>query len=215
MTMEKYVKTIIKKIKCSPGRRKEIRQQLLSEISAAKENGEELSQIIARMGPAASVAAEFNENISSEELKKYKRGKRLKIGGLIGVILVLLVFGIYWVLPKGAELEKGGLFKERMVRAQMQNVIDWVDAEDYEALKEHSIPLLKSTFEGDTFSQAKATLSDNWGTRKVVGNFYLAQFTQMGKTYALGQVTVSYENVSVTYTLTLDTDLQLAGIYIR
>lgn len=215
MTRETYVKAIIKKIKCSGAKKKEIRQQLLSDISMAQENGESLDQIIARMGTPALVAAEFNENMSSEEIKKHKRAKKLKIGGLIFVILALLVSGIYWFLPKGSELEKGGIFKEQMVRAQMQNVITWVEEEDYEALREHSISLLQPSFTGNSFSQAKATISEDWGEQKAYGNFYLFQLHQMGKKYAVGQVTVSYENTNVTYTLTFDEDLNLAGLYIK
>lgn len=215
MTAETYVKKIAGRLKCSGKKRKEIRRQLLSDISTAQENGETLEQVTARMGAPASAAAEFNENMPSGEVQKYKRAKKLKIGGLILLILFLLAFGIYWILPKGEKLEKGGIFQERTVRAQMENVIGWVGSEDYEQLKELSIPLLKSTFEGDTFSKAKASISEDWGEQKTYGKFYMVQMRQMGKTYAVGQVTVNYENISVTYTLTFDRDLQLAGIYMK
>lgn len=215
MTAETYVKKITGRLKCSGEKRKEIRQQLLSDVSTALENGETLAQIMVRMGAPASVAAEFNENMPPAEIKKYKRTKTIKTSGLIVLILALLAFGIYWVLPKGTELEKGGIFKERMVKAQMQNVIEWVGSEDYEQLKKISIPLLKPTFENDSFSQAKASISEDWGAQKTYGKFYMTQLRQMGKNYAVGQVTVTYENTSVTYTLTFDRELKLAGIYIK
>lgn len=215
MTAETYVKKIAGRLKCPGDKRREIRQQLLSDISTALDNGETLAQIMARMGAPASVAAEFNENRTPSEIKKYKRTRRLKISSLITVVLILLIFGIYWILPKGAELEKDGIFKERMVKAQMQNVIEWVGSEDYEQLKKISIPLLKSTFEDDSFSQAKASISEDWGEQKTYGKFYMTQLQQMGKSYAVCQVTVNYENTSVTYTLTFDRDLKLAGIYIK
>lgn len=215
MTKETYVKTVIKKIKCSGAKKKEIRQQLLSDIAAASENGETFDRIAARMGAPASIAAEFNENISAMELKKFKRGKNMKIGSLVSALLVLFILGIYWVLPKGAELEKGAVFNERMVKAQMKNVITWVEEEDYAQLREHSIPVLQSSFKGNAFSQAKAIISADWGKQVSYGNFYLTQLRQMGKKYAVGQVTVSYENTNVTYTLTFDEDLKLAGIYIK
>lgn len=215
MTVEKYVRTIVKKVKCSGKKRKEIKQQLLSDISMAQENGESLSLIMERMGTTAAVAAEFNENMPYSEVKRYKHSKGLKLGGLILAILIFLCLGIYWLLPKTYEIGAEGIFKESLVKAQMQNIIEWVDDEDYSQLKEHSIPLLQSTFEGNTFSQAKATISENWGDFKSYGHFYLSQIKQQGKNYAVGQVTVTYENVSVTYTLTFDEDLNLAGIYIK
>lgn len=215
MTRETYVKAVIKKIKCSNAKKRKIRQQLLSDIGTAQENGETFEQIAKRMGPPASVAAEFNENMASDEIKKYRRSKRLKIGVLVTALLLLIAFGIYWVLPKSIELEKGGTFNERKVKAQMQNVIEWAGSDDYDQLKEISIPLLKSTFEDGSFYQAKASISKDWGEQKDYGKFYMVQLRQMGKVYAVGQVTVNYENTSVTYTLTFDRDLKLAGIYMK
>lgn len=33
--------------------------------------------------------------------------------------------------------------------------------------------------------------------------------------YVVGQVTVNYENTNVTYTITFDEDLKLAGLYMK
>ncbi len=90
MMMKKYVKRIIIKLKCSGKKRKEIKQQLLSDISISLENGE----------------------------------------------------------PIG----KDGVFKESLAKAQMKNIITWVNEENYDELKEHSISLLQPTWNGKTDS---------------------------------------------------------------
>ena len=47
------------------------------------------------------------------------------------------------------------------------------------------------------------------------GTMYQAEIKQMGTTCIMTQVNVSYENVSVTYTITLDKDLRLMGLYMK
>lgn len=215
MTMEKYVKAIVRKLKCSGSKRKEIKQQLLSDISLAQENGEELTQIIKRMGTIGEIAAEFNENMPPEEIKKYKRTRIFGITGLVLVLIAVIVFGVYWFLPKLEKVGDGSDFEEVLVKAQMKNVIEWVGNDDYDQLIEHSIPLLQSTFEETSFREAKAIISEDWGTLQSYGHFYLTQIEQQGKKYVLGQVTVTYENTGVSYTITLDEDLNLAGIYMK
>ena len=48
MTAEKYVNAVVKKVKCSKSQREEFRQQLLSDISVAKEQGEQIEKILGR-----------------------------------------------------------------------------------------------------------------------------------------------------------------------
>lgn len=59
MTAGKYVNQIVKRIKCSKNKRMEIRQQLLSELSAEVENGADLEQVLQRMGTVNEIAREF------------------------------------------------------------------------------------------------------------------------------------------------------------
>ena len=73
MNQEKYVIAVLKKLKCSGSKKKEIRKELESDIAAALENGESLEEIMARMGSPASLAGEFNDNFSKEEITAFKR----------------------------------------------------------------------------------------------------------------------------------------------
>lgn len=113
MTAEKYVNTVVKHVKCSKGKRREIKQQLLSDISAAEEQGEQTEEILRRMG------------------------------------------------------------------------------------------------------NAKTQISDDWGNFQSWGSIYLSEVTQQGQTFAVGQATAVYEHVTVTYTISFDEDMKLAGLYMK
>lgn len=43
----------------------------------------------------------------------------------------------------------------------------------------------------------------------------MVEMAQGNQHFAVGEVTVAYENVSVTYRLTYDEDMLLAGLYVR
>lgn len=61
----------------------------------------------------------------------------------------------------------------------------------------------------------RRTLSDDWGERKQFGAVYMVEVIQGNSHLAVGEMTVTYENVSVTYRLTYDEDMRFAGIYVR
>lgn len=215
MNAEKYVDSVVRKVRCGREKRKEIRQQLLSDISAELEEGETLEHVIGRMGSAAEAAEEFNQNLPEAELKRYRRGKRWKISGCIAVALALVVCGIYWFLPKTYELSKGGYFDEETIEARMQEVIAELDRGDYEAMQANATEEMQPVLTAEYMESAKATVSDDWGAFQAYGTAYMVQMKQQGKRFALGQMTVSYENASVTYTLTFDEDMRLAGLYMK
>ena len=69
MNKKKYIRLVLKKLKCSGQKKNEIKKELESDIVSAEESGEALDEIMARMGTPNSLAAEFNDNFSPEELK--------------------------------------------------------------------------------------------------------------------------------------------------
>ena len=73
MTAHTYVTQIVKKVKCSGKRRKEIYRQLMADINEETENGVSLDVIMYRMGEPIAIAWEFNQNLSETERKRYKR----------------------------------------------------------------------------------------------------------------------------------------------
>ena len=213
MTREKYVESIVKKLKCSRAKKRETRKWLESDISAAIEGGESLESIIKRMGTPENAAKEFNDNFPPEELKAAKRNKKMKAAVIIVLILAVIAAFVYWLLPKvSTEITH---FNEEEVKNRVEFIIDLLDADNYEEIRKYSIEELKSDKIEKGIREVKASFGDDWGARESFGTMYVVELTQMGRLMVTVQVNVSYENTSVTYTITLDKDLQLGGLYMR
>ena len=150
MTTENYVNAIVKQLKCSRRKRKEIKQQLLSDIAAAIENGETAAAIMARMGSAKEAAAEFNQNLSPTEQKHFSRSRKIKaVSSIIIVLALLLLFLVYWFLPKSYPIGTSGAFDEKTVEQEVQKIIQLLDARDYPALRAASIPIMQKVLENE------------------------------------------------------------------
>ena len=81
MTPEKYVKQILKLITCGKNKKKDISRQLLSEIQERMDNQESLETIISSMGSIREIADGFNESLSAEDKKQWKKEKNLFVIG--------------------------------------------------------------------------------------------------------------------------------------
>ena len=215
MNAKKYVNAIVKKIKCSGKKKKEIQKQLLMDIDMRMKQGEPLEEIISQMGTVKEIADSFNENILPEEQNRYIRNKVMKI--VISVIIVLFFLGlfVYWIFPKSYDIEQSKYFNKEQVEAAMKETIELLDAGDYTALRENITPQMYTLLNAETIDDVKGVLSDDWGERKMFGAVYMVEMVQGSKHFAIGEITVTYENVSATYRLTYDADMRLAGIYVR
>lgn len=215
MNAKQYVNAIVEKIKCSGAKKKEIEKQLLLDINMRLEQGERLEDIISQMGTAKEIADSFNENMSAEEKKRYFRNKILKIVGLITIVLALMVFGIYRILPKSYDIEKSKYFNKAVVEEAMKETVELLDVGDYAALQENAITEIKPSLNSELIEGTKKNMSEDWGERKQFGAIYLAEYVQGNTHFAVGEITVTYENISVIYRLTYDKDMKLAGLYMR
>lgn len=215
MDANKYVNAIARKIKCGGKKKKEIKKQLMTDIDMRMKQGEQLEEIILQMGTAKEIADGFNENISSKEQKRYARYKVLKIVLPIVAVLVFLVLYGYWMLPKSYDIGQSECFDQEQVEAAMKETIELLDAGDYVALQESAIPQMQSLLNAETMDKAKGALSDDWGERKQFGTIYMVEVVQGNMHFAVGEITVAYENVSATYRLTYDEKMRLSGIYVR
>jgi len=213
MTREKYVKSIVKKLKCSSTKKQEIKKWLESDISAAIEGGEPIESIIERMGTPENAAKEFNDNFPPEELKAAVRNKRIKIAAVIVLTLAVFAAFVYWFLPKGSmEITH---FDEEKIKERVMLVIDLLDEDNYEELNKYFVDVIKNADMEKSIREAKLLFGSDWGRRDSFGAMYVGEISQMGRRMAIVQVNVSYENTSVTYTITLDKDLQVSGLYMK
>ena len=157
-TAEKYVKNITRKIKCSKNKRAEIKSQLLSDIQAAQESGEPLDNIIKRMGKAVDVAEEFNENLPASEKSRYKKSRIIAVViGAVFLVTALLAAFAYWLLPKTYPLGTSGIFTKDTVEARMKETVQYINEEDYAALKENALPVLHFLFNQESMHDTKKT----------------------------------------------------------
>ncbi len=215
MTAEKYVNAVAHQVKCSKGRRREIKQQLLSDICAAKEQGERTEDILKRMGSVQALAQEFNENLPETERKRFMRRILICAVGTGVFVLLLLAAVVWWFLPKSSQFGNSGEFQEEIVVNQTKEIIRKLDNNEYAELYEEMNPVMKRTLTPEVMETVKAQLSDEWGVFQSYGRMYMSEISQRGRLYVVVQVMVVYENISVTYTISFDKEMKLAGLYLK
>ncbi len=215
MNDKQYVRAIVRRIRCGGRKKKEIQKQLLADIDLRVRQGESIETVISGMGSIAEVADSFNETILPKEQKQYSRNRRLKIIVPVVLVLICLIAFIYWLFPKGKDIADSKFFDQAQVEEAMKHTIELLDARDYASLQKNAILQMQSILNDETLSKARNNISDNWGERRQFGTAYISELVQGNAHYAVGEITVSYENVSVTYRLTYNQNMQFAGIYIR
>lgn len=216
MNQEKYIHSVLKKLKCSRPKKDEIKRELQSDISGAMEAGEAFEDIITRMGAPEALAEEFNDNFSKEELKAYKRKKLLKIVGITAGILLVLLLALFYFLPRSRPLEQSGVYTEEAVIERTQEAVSYFYEKDYVSLREMcTLESMKKALSDETLSEARNMFDEDWGAFVTYGNAYTAEITQMGNSMALIQINATYEHAAVTYTLMFDENLSLCGFYVK
>jgi hypothetical protein len=216
MNQKTYIKKVCKQLKCTRTKRIEIAKQLESDITSAMANGETMEQIVERMGAPKDIAAEFNENLSEEEIKRAKRAKKITIAGIIVVVLLILGLLGYWAVPKSKPLEESSIFDVEQVESKSMAVILALNMEDYDALQEeYADENMKPILTKEYMDNVKAGFDLDWKSNVSYGNAYAVEVSQLGKIYAVVQMTVGYGENNVTYTLSFDSDYKLAGLYMK
>lgn len=213
MKDKNYVNQILRKVKCSKTKKEEIKKQILADVSARLENGETMEQIAESMGTTEEIAEEFNQSLSEEEKKAYKKSRLLKNLISIVIVLALLSAFVWWWIPKSYEFGHSGHFVKEVVEEKVEETILSLNADDFDALRAYSVEELQNTFTKETIDEARAYLGDNWGEMQDIGTIYMLEVREKGKTYVFTQVHATYENVKVIYTVNFDEEMRLAGIY--
>ena len=217
MIAQTYVTQIVKKIKCSRKKRREIYCQILTDVTAAMQQGESLERIMLRMGEPVAIAEEFNESLPEKERKIYKRSRLLKAAVGIVAVLIIAVLLVRWFVPRSYDIGSSGIYQEDRVGQQAEEIIHLLDEEDYDTLLARSTPQMQKYLTKEIIDEAKAQtgVRTDWGKFLQSGKCYMQEIKQKGKTMAIVQMNVAYEHAGVTYTLLFDKDMLLAGIYIK
>lgn len=216
MNAEKYVNDIVRGIKCTGAKKKEIRNQLLSDIAMRREQGETIEQIVESMGSAQEIAEAFCQDLSDADQKAYRRKRIGVILGAVGVVLLLLLSlaaYIRWLLPMPAALSED--YTQEEISAEVQRVIELLDQNDFAALQEVSVDKIRGAMTQETIDKVRQGISDDWGSRQSFGRVYAQGAKQRGEYIIVTQTDVIYENISVVYTISFDRELRLAGLYMR
>lgn len=212
---EKYIKQIMKLLTCSKKRKEEIKQQLVSDIDAAVTSGEKEEDVIKRMGTAKKIADAFNQSFSPEEVKAYK--KELRKRRVLDIVLVMLViaFGLWWMMPKNKVLEDSDRFQTATVEAQAKEVVQMLDNGDYDGLRKMAVDKLAPMINEEEMEHARDNLAEDWGELLNYGSIYMVESVQRGQHSAVVQMSISYENASVTYTISFDKNMKLNGLWMK
>ena len=212
---KQYVQQVVKMLKCSKEQKEEIRRQLEADIRDARERNESDAEIKQSLGSPVAMADEFTRTFPESEGRKYRKAKRIRILLLILGIAVIVAVVVYRMLPKGVPIEESSIFKETEVEAQSEKLIALLDGGDYEAMAEIATSEMQPYLTEEKMEEAKKTIGDDWGTFRNFGKTYMTEIRQNGQSFAMVQMNASYDNVSVTYTLTFDAEMKLAGIYMK
>lgn len=219
MKAETYVDKIVKQIQCSKSKKEEIRKQLLGDIKERVAAGESEEAVIAQMGTVEELAQEFNESFSAKERKRSRKAKSTKMI-IITILVIIGLFAIatallYWMLPKGTDISESSIFVKEQVEAQVEEVINLLDDGAYDTLAGNATEQMAEVLNTEDMDAAKQLVGDDWGARVELGTIYMQEMEQQGVHYVIAQVSASYEKVTVTYTITFDENMKLAGIYMK
>lgn len=123
-------------------------------------------------------------------------------------------------LPQVTELTQGDdTFSTEAVEEKTKQIIQAFQEENFQLLYDDGTENLKhalgGTYSDATWKAAKNQISSDWGQFVSYGNIYMGKVIQDGESYAVVQINVSYEKVSVTYTITFDADMGLDGFYVK
>lgn len=214
--MNNYIRQIVRQLKCSKVKKEEIRKQLTADYQAAAESGDSDAQIQARLGSVKEIVEAFNNSFPEEEARAFLRQKRLRILLSVVIILAAAVCLLYWNLPRAEEFGKSGHFSADEVIAQTEQIIDLMDQKDYDALMACSTESMQTVFaDSATLEAGMAQIAEDFGSRQGLSHMYLTEVRQRGTCSATVQVNASYENASVTYTISFSEDMKLQGLWMK
>lgn len=87
--------------------------------------------------------------------------------------------------------------------------------EEYDTLDGYLSEEVRRVFGVAEMGMAREFVSPDWGEFRSMGNIYMTEISEKGKSYAVVQVNVSFEKVSVVFTLTFNEAMEIDGFYVK
>ncbi|HOZ37888.1 MAG TPA: DUF3887 domain-containing protein [Anaerolineaceae bacterium] len=125
---------------------------------------------------------------------------------LLAVLSLAMLGGCAAKLPEG--------FEEAEVQAAAENVIDLLNKRDSEGLTALMTEEMKAVMTEDIQAQIFALL-DSSGAFQEILDLKMAGSTQNDVTYVAVAAKAKYEKSEITYTISFDQDMKLAGLYLK
>lgn len=127
-------------------------------------------------------------------------------------ILILSVISLGLLAGCAAKLPEG--FDEGEVKTAAENVITLLDKGDGEGLTALMTDQMKAAITDDVQAQI-FTMVDSAGAFQEISEMKTGGSTQNEITYAVVVAKVKYEKGEVTYTISFDTQMKLAGLFLK
>lgn len=213
MNKKQYIKKVIRLLGCSRQQKRKIQLDLENDIEMALKQGESLEDIIQRMGAPEEVAREFNENMGVQSPRSHKKMIIIIIGLLVGVGLAVFLF-IRSMIPEYTDLQDSSYFQQEQVAQIMAEVILDVSPLDEQSLIERCDETMAQTLTEHSLSEALESLGELGDFQRITSERYV-EVNQNGYICVIGEIVALYQKRSVTYTITLDQNYQLAGLYMK
>ncbi len=213
MNKKQYIKKVIRLLGCSRQQKRKIQLDLENDIEMALKQRESLEDIIQRMGAPEEVAREFNENMGVQPPRSHKKMIIIIIGLLVGVGLAVFLF-IRSMIPEYTDLQDSSYFQQEQVAQIMAEVILDVSPLDEQSLIERCDETMAQTLTEHSLSEALESLGELGDFQRITSERYV-EVNQNGYICVIGEIVALYQKRSVTYTITLDQNYQLAGLYMK
>ena len=213
MNKKQYIKKVIRLLGCSRQQKRKIQLDLENDNEMALKQRESLEDIIQRMGAPEEVAREFNENMGVQPPRSHKKMIIIIIGLLVGVGLAVFLF-IRSMIPEYTDLQDSSYFQQEQVAQIMAEVILDVSPLDEQSLIERCDETMAQTLTEHSLSEALESLGELGDFQRITSERYV-EVNQNGYICVIGEIVALYQKRSVTYTITLDQNYQLAGLYMK
>ena len=133
------------------------------------------------------------------------------------VLLSALALALIFSLAACSSGKLADVYKEDEVVAKAKNVVDTINSLDYDAVASFVRSDLQSQLPADALESAWGTqLSDAGAFKEYKSTSAYGQKSKStGEDYAVCILVCSYENAAHTFTISMDKDLAVVGLYMK